>query len=160
MVFGARYSRDVMRLDGAQGKNLVRHTYVRTWSLVEANVLYFRTCDIVGTFRRPCSDRRPWNCAPLPSLVTTLRYSAITHLCKWPKVTLQFALHYFFSCANQRFHPTVKVLWSLLKPKKPHLGTTVNLLHGSDSWLVPRTMFTSRCSFDLPKASGMLVNSV
>jgi len=44
--------------------------------------------------------------------------------------------------------------------KFPHLGTTVNLLYGFDSWLVPRTMFTSRCLFDLTKASIMLANSV
>jgi len=61
---------------------------------------------------------------------------------------------------RDRKYSFVRVLWSLLKPKQPHLGTTVNLLHGFDSWLVPRMIFTSLCLFDLPKASIMLANSV
>jgi len=44
--------------------------------------------------------------------------------------------------------------------KRPHLGTTVKLLHGFDSWLVPRTRLTSQSLLDLPKASGRLVNTV
>jgi len=79
-----------------------------------------------------------------------------------PKICLLLHLRNRTQAARDQWwmhEGSVKVLWSLLKPKEPHLGTTVNLLHGSDSWLVPRTMFTSRCLFDLPKASAMLANS-
>jgi len=35
-------TRGVTRLDGARGKKQVWHSHVRTWSLSEVNVLYWR----------------------------------------------------------------------------------------------------------------------
>ena len=49
----------VTKLDGARGKKQVWRPYVWTWGLSEANALYWRSCDIVRTFRRPAVIRRP-----------------------------------------------------------------------------------------------------
>jgi len=73
-VFFAPRSNGVTRLDGAQGEKQLWRSHVRTWGLSEANVLYWRACDIVGTFwgappviRRPHSDSAPGAlCPPCP----------------------------------------------------------------------------------------------
>ena len=71
-------ARGITSLDGARGKKQVWRPCVQTWGLPEANVLHWRSCDIVRTFRHPAVIRRPpsdsasgelW---PLPPVVTTL----------------------------------------------------------------------------------------
>ena len=71
-------ARGITSLDGARGKKQVWRPCVQTWGLPEANVLHWRSCDIVRTFRHPAVIRRPpsdsasgelW---PLPPVVTPM----------------------------------------------------------------------------------------
>ena len=70
--------RGVTKLDGARAKKQVWRPYVRTWGFSEANALYWRSCDIVRTFRRPAviqrlhSDSAPGESCPLHPIVTPL----------------------------------------------------------------------------------------
>ena len=76
---------------GAQRSQMgpgVRHPYVRTWGLSEANLLHWSSCDIVSTFRRL------GNCAPSPSSLRPWLLRAATRPTK--------------SCSNQRHTGTFR----------------------------------------------------
>jgi len=67
------YCRGVTRLDGARGKKQIWRPHVRTWGLLEANVLHWSISDIVRSFRLPPQSFgafiaiwRPGNCATCP----------------------------------------------------------------------------------------------
>jgi len=56
----------VTRLDGARGKQQVWRPHVRTWALLEANVLLKKVlATLLGLFGTPAIIRRPGNFAPL-----------------------------------------------------------------------------------------------
>jgi len=80
--------RGVTKLDGARAKKQVWRPYVRTWGFSEANALYWRSCDIVRTFRRPAviqrlhSDSAPGELCPLTLSLRPWLLRAATRLNK------------------------------------------------------------------------------
>jgi len=68
MLFNSFHvTRGVPRLDGARDKKQVWRPHIRVWGLSEANLLYWSTCDNVGTFRRPghCALVTPFHVIPV-----------------------------------------------------------------------------------------------
>jgi len=83
-------ARGVTRLDDSRSKKQVWLPDVRTWGLSEANVLHWRICDIVRTFRCPRSHSAPsyWFGARGIVPVLPCRYALITARSDAPQQTI------------------------------------------------------------------------
>jgi len=72
--------RGITRLDGVRGKKQVWRPHVRTWDILQVNIVYWRKClwhccDVSATlqsFGAPIVTERLGNCAPLAALVMPL----------------------------------------------------------------------------------------